>query len=471
MKRRGLALLMAAVLGILTGCGSGGGTDGAAAPDAQAGGQGEEQTGTAAAEEEHEQVELSFTYWGGSYEQPLMEKLIADFEEAYPYIEVDSQHIPSDYEAKMSAMVAGQEEPDIAYIRDYMALDFAEQGMLYNIFDFIDQDEELDREDFVEDFYLYWDEGKSYGMYMAGESYALFYNTEAFEEAGVDPLPTTVEDALTWEELVDVAQRLTIDQNGNNAQSPDFDPEHIRQYGIRFDFNQGSYMPLVHGNGGTYMTEDGKFGLAQEEGLDVIEKMGDLVTKYHVAPSPAETKSLPSTAVSLTTRQSAIIMIGQWVLLDLGESGVDFGVGVLPEMNGEYSTSPGWGTVGIFESTEHPEEAWLLWKWLADPSRAIEAYQSGLWMPLMTEWYTNEDLLNQWAAGNIAHPEGYKEAVMEPALNHFHRHPSAYVKNFAEIDALVTPALERMYLGEESAQEAMEGIADQAEALFEGLYE
>ena len=157
----------------------------------------------------------------------------------------------------MSAIVEGQEEPDSAYIRDYMALDFAEQGLMYNIFDFIDQDEELDREDFVEDFYLYWDEGKSYGMYTAGESYALFYNTEAFEEAGVDPLPTTVEDALTWEELVDVAQRLTIDQNGNNAQSPDFDPEHIRQYGIRFDFNQGSYMPRVHGNGGTYMTEDG----------------------------------------------------------------------------------------------------------------------------------------------------------------------------------------------------------------------
>ena len=89
----------------------------------------------------------------------------------------------------------------------------------------------------------------------------------------------------------------------------------------------------------------------------------------------------------------------------------------------------------------------------------------------MTEWYTNEDLLNQWATGNVAHPDGYIDAVMEPALNNFHRHPSAYVKNFAEIDALVTPALERMYLGEETAQEAMEGIADQAESLFEGLYQ
>lgn len=469
MRRRFLALLLMASVVLTTACGtknSAGEEQGKANPDSQETGQASKD----AAKGEQEQVTLSYTYWGGSYEQPLMEQLIADFEEAYPYIKVDSQHIPSDYEAKMSAMVAGKEEPDLAYIRDYMALDFAEQDMLYNIFDLIDEDEDLDKEDFVEDYYLYWDEGKSYGLYTAGEAYALFYNTEAFEEAGVDKLPTKMEDALTWEELVDIAQKLTIDQNGNNAQSPDFDPEHIQQYGIRFDFNQGSYMPLVHGNNGTYMTEDGKFGLAEKEGLEVIEKMGELVTKYHVAPSPAETKSLPSTAVSLTTRQSAIIMIGQWVLLDLGESGVDFGVGVLPKMNGTYSTSPGWGTIGIFKSSEHPEEAWLLWKWLVDPNHSLEAYQSGLWMPLMTQWYTDEELLNQWAVGNNAHPDGYVDAVVAPALNNFHRHPSAYVKNFAEIDAIVLPALERMYLQEETAEEAMNGIATEAEALFKGIY-
>ena len=467
MKRRLLALLLTVMVGVTTACGTKDRTDGGGTEPS---GQAAEQAPDEQTEETEDPVTLSFTYWGGSYEQPLMEKLIADFEDAYPHIQVDSQHIPSDYEAKMSAMVAGKEEPDRAYIRDYMALDFAEQDMLYNIFDLIDEDEELDKEDFVKDYYLYWDEGKSYGLYTAGEAYALFYNTEAFEEAGVEKLPTKTEEALTWEELVDLAQKLTLDQNGNNAQSPDFDPEHIKQYGIRFDFNQGSYMPLVHGNGGTYMTEDGSFGLAEKEGLEVIEKMGELVTKYHVAPSPAVTKSLPSTAVSLTTRQSAIIMIGQWVLLDLGESGVDFGVGVLPKMGGTYSTSPGWGTIGIFKSSEHPKEAWLLWKWLVDPSHSLEAYQSGLWMPLMTDWYTDESLLNQWAAGNPAHPDGYIDAVATPALENFHRHPSAYVKNFAQIDAIVLPALERMYLEEETAEEAMNGIKAEVEALFDGLY-
>lgn len=427
--------------------------------------------GVAFADDAKEPVTLTYTYWGGSFEQPLMEKLIAGFEEAYPYITVEGQHIPADYEAKMSAMVAGNEAPDLGYVRDFMALDFAKQDMLYNIFDMIDQDEELERDDFVENYFLYWDEGKSYGMYTAGEAYALFYNTEAFEEAGVDPLPTKVEDALTWDELLAIAQKLTIDQNGNDATSPDFDPTLIRQYGLRFDFNQGAYMPLVHANGGTYMTEDGKFGLAQPEGLAVVEKMGDLVTKYHVSPSPAEVKSLPSTAVSLTTRQAAIIMIGQWVLLDLGESGESFGVGVLPKMDSTYSTSPGWGTIGIFKSTKHPEEAFLFWKWLCNPENSVEAHKAGLWMPQMSKWYTDETYISRWATDNPAHPEGYIDAVMTPVMEYFHRHPSAYVKNFAKIDAVVQPALERMYLGEETAEEAMNGIAAEVEGLFEGLYQ
>jgi len=468
-KTRLLALSMAVVLtaALFVSCSSSkettanpSGASSASASPAQVAGNNEAQ----------ENVTLSFTYWGGSFEQPLMEKLIKGFEAQYPHIKVEGQHIPADYEAKMSAMVAGNEAPDLGYIRDFMALDFAKQDMLYNIFDMIDQDETLERDDFVENYFLYWDEGKSYGMYTAGEAYALFYNKEAFAEAGVDPLPTKIEDALTWEQLLEISKKLTLDQNGNNANSPDFDPTLIKQYGLRFDFNQGGYMPLVHSNGGVYVTEDGKFGLAQPEGLSVIERMGDLVTTHHVSPSPAEVKSLPSTAVSLTTRQAAIIMIGQWVLLDLSESGVDFGVGVLPKMEDAYSTSPGWGTIGIFKSTEHPDEAFLFWKWLCDPENSEEAHKAGLWMPLMSKWYTEDEYVNRWAAGNQAHPEGYIDAVLTPAINNFHRHPSAYVKNFAKIDALVQPALERMYLGEETAEEAMQGIEAEVEGLFEGVY-
>jgi len=417
---------------------------------------------------EKENVTLKFTYWGGPFEKPTMEKLIASFQEKYPYIKVEGQHIPADYEAKMSAMVAGNEAPDLGYIRDFMALEFAKQDMLYNIFDFIDNDTDLNREDFMEQLFLYWDKDKSYGMYTAAEAYGLFYNKEAFREAGIDGLPTKIEDALTWDEFVEICKKLTIDQNGRNATQAGFDKTKIKQYGLRFDFNQGAYMPLVQANGGDYVTDDGKFGLAQPEGLEVIQNLADLI-KAGVAPSPSEVKSLPSTAVSLTTRQAAIIMIGQWVLLDLAESGVEFGVGVLPNM-GNYVTSPGWGTVGIFKTTQHPEEAYLFWKWICDPANSIEAHKAGLWMPLMKKYYTDENLVKEWAVGNPAHPEGYVDAIMKPLLTNFKPHPSSYVKNFAKIDAIVQPALERIYLGAETAEEAMKKIEPEVEKLIEGKY-
>jgi len=461
-----LTVAMVFLLGmILTGCGS----SSQKTPQQTTPETSNQETAPASTEKEKETVTLNYTYWGGPFEKPTMEKLIESFQQKYPHIKIQAQHIPADYEAKMSAMVAGNEAPDLGYIRDFMALDFAKQDMLYNIFDFIDNDPELNREDFMENLFLYWDKDKSYGMYTAAEAYGLFYNKEAFKEAGIEDLPTKMEDALTWDELVEIAKKLTMDQNGKNATEAGFDRTKIKQYGIRFDFNQGAYMPLVQSNGGDYVTDDGKFGLAQPEGLEVIQNISDLITKHGVAPSPAEAKSLPSTAVSLTTRQAAIIMIGQWVLLDLAESGVDFGVGVLPNM-GTYVTSPGWGTIGIFKTTEHPEEAYLFWKWICDPANSIEAHKAGLWMPLMKKYYTDENLIKEWATGNPAHPEGYVDAIMKPVLTNFRPHPSSYVKNFAKIDAIVQPALERIYLGAETPEEAMKKIEPEIDKLIEGKY-
>ena len=154
--------------------------------------------------------------------------------------------------------------------------------------------------------------------------------------------------------MLEIAQKLTLDRNGHNALDPEFDSTKIVQYGLRFDFNQGAYMPLITANGGKYVTDDNKFGLAQPEAVEVLDALGKAVTQYHVAPSPTEVKSLPSTAISLTTGQAAIIMIGQWVCLDLGESGVAYDVGVLPKFNEDYVTSPGWGTVGVFSTSKHP---------------------------------------------------------------------------------------------------------------------
>ena len=65
----------------------------------------------------------------------------------------------------------------------------------------------------------------------ANNSLVMFYNKDMFDAAGIDCPPTSADEAWTWDEFVEVAKQLTLDANGNNAASPDFDPDSIVQYG------------------------------------------------------------------------------------------------------------------------------------------------------------------------------------------------------------------------------------------------
>ncbi len=418
-----------------------------------------------------EPVTLKFTFWGSTYEKKAMEQAIAQFEEKYKYIKVDAQHIPADYETKLAAMVAGDEAPDIGYVRDWMALPWAEEGKFYNIFDFIDNDPNLKKEDFLDEAFIYYEPGKSSGLYTAMEAYGLFYNKDMFKDAGVPDLPTKDDQALTWDQFVDVAKKLTIDQNGKNADDPQFNKDKIKQYGVSFSPDYTNYMTMVFSAGGDYISDDNQsFGLAEPEGIDAIQKMADLINKYHVAPSPAVAKSIPAGAASLQTKQVAILLSGQWALLDLGKSGINFGVGILPKIKVN-ATSTATGTNSIFKSTKHPEEAYLFWKWLTDPATSLDLMADGLWMPLMKNWYTDPALVSKWAEIEPAHPDGYKDAIMNMSLNHTKKLPSAYVRNFTKINALVQPTIERIYFGELTAEQGLKEIEPSINQLIAGRYD
>ena len=67
--------------------------------------------------------------------------------------------------------------------------------------------------------------------------YGEWHNCDLFDKAGVpcDSLATT------RDEYLDLAQRLTLDANGNNALSPDFDADNIEQWGTSiFWYRPGS---------------------------------------------------------------------------------------------------------------------------------------------------------------------------------------------------------------------------------------
>ncbi len=416
-------------------------------------------------------VTLKFTYWGSPIEKKAVENALKNFQEKHNWITVDAQHIPGDYATKITAMVAGNEAPDVAYLGENLCLPWAEEGKLYNIQDFLATDTELKKEDFLDSIWYNWAPGKTLGTNTACEAMGIFYNKDLFKEANVAEPPTTAETAWTWDQFVETAKKLTIDQNGKNAADPSFDPSKIKQYGVQFDTGWGVYMAMVFSNGGDYLTPDGtKLALTQPEALEAIQKLADLINKHHVAPSPVADKTMPAPSVALQSRQIAMTISGQWILLDLGNSKMNFGVGVLPKLKKSVTLVLGAPTI-IFKSTKHPEESWLLFKWLANPESSLELQAGGLWMPLLKNWYTDPNLVSKWAENNPAHPEGYKDAIMKQAMTNGVPGPGYYVKDLGKINAIISPALDQVWLGKKTVEEALKEVEAKAQAEVKGRYD
>lgn len=460
MKRKTASKLIAAsmiTVMVLGGCGKSGGT----ASD-----------GTGVKSGEDESVTLKFTYWGSGDEKKAIEESVDKFMEKYPNIEVDLMHIPNeDFLTKLNAMIAAGETPDISYSASWKC-QMGEDGLIYNFYDLLD-DMDLKKEDYLSTCWWNWSPEESAGPVQANVTTNLMYNSDCFEDAKVELPPTKVEDAWSWEEFIDVAQQLTLDTEGRNAKDPNFDSDNIQQYGVMFGTDWNVYMPFVYSAGGGYLNEnmDG-IGLEEPAAAEVIQNFADLINKYHVSPTAVQKNAMPSAATALASKQTAMYIDGSWNHLDLMNSGCDWGVGVLP-INENYTTFFDGGSLIIFKSTEHLEETEKLYLWLTNPEsseRITELYRT-LWLPVQTEYYTDEEKLEFWASEELpARPEGFKDAIVKATYDHAVTATEIDVKNFNEINTLVQSALEQVWSGSMTAEQAMTEVKSQTDPLVGGTY-
>ena len=299
------------------------------------------------------------------------------------------------------------------------------------------------------------------------------YNVDCFEEAGVDLPPTKVEEAWSWDEFVEMAQKLTLDTEGRNAADPDFDANNIKQYGVMFGTDWNVYMPFILSAGGGYLNEsmDG-LGLNDEKSAQILQNFADLINVYHVSPTAVQKNAMPSAATALAAKQTAMYIDGSWNHLDLMNSGCNWGVGVLP-IDENYTTFFDGGSLIIFKSTKHLEASEKLYLWLTNPEsseRITELYRT-LWMPVQTEYYTDPDKIDFWASEELpARPEGFQDAIVKATYDHAVVATEINVKSFNEINTLVGSALEQVWSGKKTAEEAMTEVKSQTDSLVEGTY-
>lgn len=411
---------------------------------------------------------LQYMFWGSTAEQEAVEDMLTSFGETLEDLTIEPLYTPDDYDTKLNALVASNRMPDVAYISNGMAYRLAEQGRL------------LDLSPYFEDYpgiggrlpeaYNYWSETQTFGTPAALEIMCLFTNKEAFAEAGVDLPPVTADAAWSWDDFVDAAYRLTVDQSGRRPDEDGFEPTQVARFGTLANMWSAAWYGLLLSNGVDVVDESGTTTqLNSPEAVTVLQNLVDLMHEHRVAPSPTQLgNNAPSTPAQLASNRLAMAIDGQWALLDISQSEFDYGIGVLPSYGTPATASMG-GAIGISAETEHVEAALELYTYQSDPS-VVGLFGAGLWMPVEEKYYTEPEHIATWTDNDV-HPPEYQTAVVDYTMSSSKRYFAETMKNYEAIDKVVSPALERVQTGEESVQDVMDEIAEQLnDGMLQGFY-
>lgn len=416
-------------------------------------------------------AELQFMYWGSTFEQKAMNAMLAEYKEHSNGGDVQPLYTPgTDYTTKLNTLVASKRAPDLAYLGGGVLYRLAEQGKLINLYPYLKKYPELgERLPYT---YYWYGKNKLAATQTANEVMLLWYNKQAFDDAGIDYPPAEADKAWTWDQLVEAATKLTMDQDGRHPDEPGFDSKAIRQFGIASNWNNFGWYPLVRSNGGEAVDDSGTdFVLNGAEGVQVFQDLQDLTFKHRVAPTPAQLATggagVPTTPRLLQTRRVAMAMDGQWLLLDMAQSNLDYGIGVLPKYQEALTVGFAAGTVA-FTGKGHDDETVELYMFHNDP-RYVDLYKDGLWMPLEEKFYSDQAAIESWTK-NDAHPPEFRTAVVDYTLNNSVRQYDQSLKNTDNIAEVMTPALQQIQNGKRPAKEVLDELKPKVDKLLQGYY-
>ena len=356
-----------------------------------------------------EPVQLSFWYpvdLGGGLAK-VIDGLVGDFNKSHPDIQVTATYT-GNYDVTLQKIQASKLAgtlPDVAVTEISSVPVLGGLGAAQPIDDLIASSggrQFLDR---------FWPSmllnctygGKVYGVPFQRSTPVMYYNKDAFAEAGLDP----EKPPMTWDELISVAQKLTKREG-----------ERTTRWGIELPLEAFNwfYYALTYSNGGETLSADGtKVLWDQPKNIEALQFWHDLVNKYKVTPpytpwndGPQEFAAGKTAMVWHSTGSQAFM-----------RQNVKFhwGLGRIPK-NTQFGPPSGGGNMLMYS---------------ADPARRKAAWTFVTWMseaPQAARW----SIASGYLATNIASWD-------RPEMQEFTKeHPEVLVTKAQLADAKAEPA-------------------------------
>jgi multiple sugar transport system substrate-binding protein len=372
----------------------------------------------------------------------VFQKLVGKFNQTHPEIQVNSifaggtdQQLP-----KILTAVVGNAAPDLLVFDPQVSGKFVELGAITPLEDWFEtlaikseippgllQESTLDNH--------------LWSIPYTTSNIGIFYRPDLFKAAGISQLPQT------WQELKQVAKKLTVDKNGDGRTD---------QYGILLPLGKSewtifSWFPFLLSAGGEILSNDHP-NLTHPGAITALKFWQDLVTEGVATLSPPERGYEEDAFFS---GRIAMQITGPWSYIT--KSSVPFAALPIPG-NPNKATVTGNGTIFLMKTTAKKKAAAL--KFL--------------------EFVLSEQFQTEWAIGTGFLPTNIKSTQSPSYQKYLHQKPWLKVfidqiplagsrpttAEYSRISDSLGRAIESVLLGKSSPEKALQDAQQRLEVIW-----
>jgi len=418
-----------------------------------------------------EAVTIRYSLWDAN-QLPPYQQCADEFMKANPNIKVEINQLGwGDYWNNLQTEMVAGTAPDVFTNHLAKYPEFASKKQLVDIQPFVEQDN-VDLNIYLTGLAELWTrDGKRFGLPKDWDTIAVVYNKAMLEEAGITE--EEINEA-TWNpqdggSFGEIAARLTLDANGNNGLSPDFDKTDVVQFGFTplayndsgsaYGQTQWSHFAVSNGwkfNDGLY---DTKYYYDDPKLIETIDWLQTMMVDNGFGPSFGEIASLGGNAL-FTSGKVAMVTDGSWMIgTYTGNAEFEVGFARLPiGPEGRKSMFNGLAD-SIWAGSEHQEEAWELVKFLASPTCANIVGDAGVVFPAQEEAVDRALAAYQERGIDVA-------AFTEQALEEDGTFLFPVTDNASQISDIMTEVMDSVFLGEVEPAEALPEAGEKVNATF-----
>jgi multiple sugar transport system substrate-binding protein len=412
-------------------------------------------------------VTIRYALWD-SAQQPAYEQCAAAFQTKNPNITIKIEQSGWDdyWNSIQTGFVSGN-APDV--FTDHLAKypEFTLKNQIVDLQPMVERDK-VDTSVYIKGLADLWmRDGKRYGLPKDWDTIAVFYNKDMLDKAGIDPAimkdwTWNPQDGGTYEQTI---AKLTLDANGNNGLSPNFDKNNVVQYGF------------IHEGGGGFAGQTQYSMYAVSTGFKFIDntwgtkyyyddpKLAETMSWYSglikkgYAPKEEDVTSLGASQLFFSGK-GAMLTEGSWNVGNfLTNSSFPVGFGLLPVgPEGRKSMFNGLAD-SIWVGSQYQEEAWQWVKFLASPECEDIVGSTGVVFPAIQSGVEKSLQVRKDKGIDVS-------AFTDEALDPNGTFLFPITDHGSEIANIMTPAMESIMLFQGDPVTILKTANDQVNALF-----